>query len=90
MCLRKAHNPMDLLFPVVCTLIDRDAKSSSVRDALTEFMSFQNGANVSHKRVNKLLTEMVDEGKLYRIQIGKQQYYAHDKYKSLCLVIGEE
>jgi len=78
---------MDLHLPVVHTLIDRDSKSSSVRDKLAEHLTLVSGASVSHKHTNKLLTEMVDRGRLYRVQIGTMQYYAYDPTKQLRRVV---
>lgn len=78
---------MNLLLLVVHKLIDSDPKSCSVRDKLTEHLSITTGVSVSHKRTNKLLTEMVDAGKLYRVQIGTMQYYAYDPTKQLRRVV---
>lgn len=77
-----AHNrAMDVLHAVVRTLIDQDSTSCKVRDGLTAYMSLN--SEVSHRQVNRLLTEMVDAGILYRVQMGGRQYYAYDFNKPL-------
>lgn len=79
----------DLVLQVITTLINRDAKASAVRNALANHLSSFSDEKVSEERANKLLAGYVDTGRLFCIQIGKDQYYAYDKTKTLASVMGQ-
>jgi hypothetical protein len=70
---------LELLLPMVKAILnDHGALSSVVRDELCKRMSAMCSVTVSHRRTNKILSSMVDEGLLCRVARGRRQFYAVD------------
>ena len=76
-----------LLLPLIKTMIDRDPTSSAVRDSLSAHAATWWGQALSHRKANRLLKEMIDEGLLYRVEHDGCMFFAHDRARTLESVV---
>lgn len=78
---------LEILRPLIETLIIRDSLSTSVRNGLCAHSAEHWGSTLSHRRANRLLKGMLDEGLLYRVEHGGCMFYAVDSASTLGQVV---